>query len=486
MRATRYLSGMRACLGGVVALSMAWCVLGCTALVEGTLATRDDAGMDTGMEPDGGSIDDGGPTSPCMGMANGIRCTADGIAEPFVCIDGVCQLSRCGDGARDDRMGSTHPSEACDDGNDTSGDGCESDCTFSCMVAGDCDDGETCNGSETCDATTHACQPGTNAMDLTPCAITGGTGTTCHGGVCRAGACPDGHVDAGEECDPSAVPVPNDGCEDDCTFTCSEDSDCQDATVCNGTETCDAATHLCRAATDPLACDDMDACTTDTCDMVGGCVFTSRLVDADMDGHFAPLMGCGGDDCDDADPARFPGNTEVCGGTIDTNCDGMIGTPPTWYRDCDGDGYAAAGASPTMACTEPAPTTGCVDWTQRAPTTLHTSQDCLDTSAGGSAHPGQTAFFTTNVSGLSPSYDYNCSGTATLDESVSSSSTTPPRGLSAACGAEGHSVCTGDTWYVASTSPACGSMATESYCRYTTFPISCTRATRTGQVVGCH
>jgi hypothetical protein len=42
--------------------------------------------------------------------------------------------------------------------------------------------------------------------------------------------------------------------------------------------------------------------------------------DADDDGHTSAL--CGGDDCDDADPARNPDEAEVCNGGIDDDCDG--------------------------------------------------------------------------------------------------------------------------------------------------------------------
>ena len=55
--------------------------------------------------------------------------------------------------------------------------------------------------------------------------------------------------------------------------------------------------------------------------------------DADGDGAYASI--CGGDDCDDLDPDRYPGNTEVCNAGRDEDCDPKTGG----NRDSDGDGY---------------------------------------------------------------------------------------------------------------------------------------------------
>ena len=75
---------------------------------------------------------------------------------------------------------------------------------------------------------------------------------------------------------------------------------------------------------------------------------TAAVVDQDGDGSAR------GEDCDDRDPAAYPGAPEVCDG-VDNDCDGWIddeddglvdGLP--FYADADGDGY---GTVPLTACT---------------------------------------------------------------------------------------------------------------------------------------
>lgn len=60
----------------------------------------------------------------------------------------------------------------------------------------------------------------------------------------------------------------------------------------------------------------------------------------DADGDTYVSLGCGGDDCDDSNPAIHPGATEVCNG-LDDDCDGLVdeGLTTTYYADADGDGY---------------------------------------------------------------------------------------------------------------------------------------------------
>ena len=80
--------------------------------------------------------------------------------------------------------------------------------------------------------------------------------------------CGNGAVEGAEECDDGDT-VGGDCCSATCTFEPSG-SACADATVCNGDETCDGA-GVCQPGVVPL-CDDGNACTTDSCDAVGGCL----------------------------------------------------------------------------------------------------------------------------------------------------------------------------------------------------------------------
>lgn len=73
--------------------------------------------------------------------------------------------------------------------------------------------------------------------------------------------------------------------------------------------------------------------------VVAGAPSTVAAQDRDGDGSVA--REAGGDDCDDSDPRRYPGNAEVADRDAhDEDCD-----PTTFgFEDADGDGYPAAWA----------------------------------------------------------------------------------------------------------------------------------------------
>ena len=115
---------------------------------------------------------------------------------------------------------------------------------------------------------------------------------------------------------------------------CAVDADCGDDVFCDGAERCapgatDADERGCVPATaGPCAADEVCDEATSTCDMI--------CADADRDGHGA--LACGGDDCDDADVNRFPGNVEVCDmAGHDEDCN----TDTFGFLDADSDGSGA-------------------------------------------------------------------------------------------------------------------------------------------------
>jgi len=119
---------------------------------------------------------------------------------------------------------------------------------------------------------------------------------------------------------------------------CMTDPDCDDGFFCNGQEICDPS----GPSPDAMGCiDGPDPCAapgtvcnevTDICDVVCPSGF-----DDDGDGH--DKIACGGDDCDDTDGNKFPGNVEACDAeNHDEDCD-----PETFgMRDTDGDGFIDA------------------------------------------------------------------------------------------------------------------------------------------------
>lgn len=128
-------------------------------------------------------------------------------------------------------------------------------------------------------------------------------------------------------CDP-ADPVDADPQDMDASVGCEGDADCSDGLYCNGVERC--VEGSCVPGASPCgarACDeDAGRCSELTCD-------------TDEDGDGAIAVVCGGSDCDDDDPLRHEGATEICDPDHrDEDCD-----PSTFGdEDADGDGAIAA------------------------------------------------------------------------------------------------------------------------------------------------
>jgi hypothetical protein len=120
---------------------------------------------------------------------------------------------------------------------------------------------------------------------------------------------------------------------------CDGNDDCDDGAFCNGPERCmpsdpEADADGCVPGVAPCAvgmtCDETAESCGSTCDAPR---------DGDGDGSISPA--CGGNDCDDADPIRFPGNTEVCDvDAHDEDCDAST----FGFRDADSDSF------PDSAC----------------------------------------------------------------------------------------------------------------------------------------
>jgi RHS repeat-associated protein len=254
--------------------------------------------------------------------------------DAFRCDGDVPDLEACGEqeGTHQDCL------TFCDDADDS--DPCTTDIcdfAFGFLTNPDapsgtvCDDGNVCNGISTCDGA----------------------------GQCNAGTAPtvdDGNLCTVDACDAllgvSHTPV-------------SSGTSCSDGSVCNGAETCNGSA-TCLAGT-PLAMDDGDPCTTDTCHPVSGVSHTPISPGgACEDGNLCT----GGDTCDAAGvchagtpvdiddhnactsdscvPATGVAHTPVTAGTSCSNDDPCDGA-----ETCDSVGTCQSGTPPIIADSDP-------------------------------------------------------------------------------------------------------------------------------------
>ncbi len=307
---------------------LAAATIGCGRLqFEHTAERGGDAGADA-------NVDDG--------SVAGARCGDGIVAGAELCDDGnavdgdgcsadCSTRTVCGDGV-------TTPGEQCDDDNGTDGDGCDSDCTFSCVAGADCSDGVACNGDETCDGASHRCVAGPAMVDGTAC----GGGRACRAGSCAPASCGNGTTDLDEACDDGNT-TGGDGCENDCTYTCTTDADCDDASSCDGRETCAGLGMPCAPGSplpDGTMCErDGVLDTRDIC-LSGDC---RRSVCGDA---FVDHMAIPQEKCDDANAVNGDGCDNDCTFSCTDPSDCADANPCNGTETCSAMSHSCLPGSP--------------------------------------------------------------------------------------------------------------------------------------------
>ena len=210
----------------------------------------------------------------------------------FAPIDSKCKPGQTCDVARGcvpPETGSCTPTSStevsCNDGVDDDCDG-KIDCLDTDCEAKPCEDGDKCTEGEVCGA------------------------LACKGG--KAKSCDDGNACTDDTCDPKTG----------CANAKKTGGACEDGNPCTVNDTC--TDGACTPGS-PNTCDDMNACTTDTCDSASGCAHVNN-VDPCNDGVFCN----GGDTCKDGACQVHAGNP--CGKVCDETSNACVGC--TVDRDC--------------------------------------------------------------------------------------------------------------------------------------------------------
>jgi cysteine-rich repeat protein len=248
--------------------------------------------------------------------------------------------------------------------------------TAACLDDDDCTDGDECNGLETCSAE-GLCLDGVPLPNGTDCTTPSDLPGACSEGLCVPDTCGNGIVDAGEDCDDGDA-TSGDGCEPDCTFSCSGDADCSGADPCvDGTCQDNDRGRACVPSYTTDACNDGLNCTvTDLCDGAGSCVGSGNACD---DG-----LACTADGC-----AEGPSGPTCDNHVLADQC--LI----------EGACYTSGAANPANSCQVCSSAASATSWTSVADRTMCSGGICC----GGQCRAGGTCCTSAECSG-------RCSGTA--------------------------------------------------------------------------
>ncbi|MFK7986362.1 MAG: putative metal-binding motif-containing protein [Sandaracinaceae bacterium] len=169
---------------------------------------------------------------------------------------------------------------------------------------------------------------------------------------------------------------------DAATGLCADDMACDDGLFCNGMETCAPDNE----AADATGCvrSEPPCFAGQRCSETMMACESNCAVAPDADGDGVDALECGGADCDDTNPRRFPGAVEICDDAdLDEDCD------PTTFgdRDADEDGFVDAACCNVMGETRVCGT-DCADSRRDVRPGFAETCDALDNDCDGATDEG--------------------------------------------------------------------------------------------------
>ncbi|MBI3834995.1 MAG: hypothetical protein HY287_11760 [Planctomycetes bacterium] len=289
-----------------------------------TLNITVDAGAAPGARTVTVTNPDGQSTVSASGILTIPNCNDGNSCTMDTCSNGVCghenHAGFCDDGdlctVSDVCVGGicTGIPINCGDGNDCTTDTCQTGNCVHTSNSNPCDDGNACTSNDicaggTCNGTSISCDDGNvcttdNCDPLTGCMHTNNhvpcdDGDACTiGDVCSGGSCSgipidcnDGNVCTDDSCDHST------GCQHpNNTNVCDDHHLCTDDDVCGGGFCSGTPVSDCTECTQDGDCDDLNACTTDTC-QAGFCIFTDNTDPCDDGNSCTANDTCSGGVC---------------------------------------------------------------------------------------------------------------------------------------------------------------------------------------------